>query len=75
MHDGGDSQAPLQPGMVLSIDQGVMPPDGPRVAFEDDVLVTEDGHDWLSRIIPIEIDEVENIKSTPSAFDAFTQGQ
>ena len=32
---------------------------GTRVAFEDDVPVTEDGHDWLSRFIPIEIDEVE----------------
>jgi hypothetical protein len=32
------------------------------VAFEDDVLVTEDGQDWLTRFIPIEIDEVEALR-------------
>ena len=36
VHDEGDYLAPLQLGMVLSIEQGVMPPDGPRVAFEDE---------------------------------------
>ena len=58
--------------MVLSIEQGVMPPEGPRIAFEDDVLVTDTGYEWLSRIIPIEIDEVEALASAPGAFDAFT---
>ena len=35
------------------------------MAFEDDVLVTEDGHEWLTRFIPIEIDEVEDLMSAP----------
>lgn len=73
VHDEGDYLVPLKAGMVLSIEQGVMPPDGPRVAFEDNVLVTEDGHDWLSRIIPIEIAEIEKITSESSVFDSFTK--
>ncbi len=72
VHDEGDYLKPLQAGMVLSIEQGVMPPDGPRIAFEDDVIVTESGHDWISRTIPIEIDEVEGLSSTSSIFDSFT---
>ena len=32
------------------------------VAFEDDVLVTESGHEWLTRFIPIEIDDVEALR-------------
>jgi len=54
VHDEGDYEALLVPGMVLAIEQGVAPPDGPRVAFEDDVLVTEDGFEWMSRPFPLE---------------------
>ena len=43
VHDEGDYELPLQAGMALSIEQGVSPPDGHRVAFEDDVIVTETG--------------------------------
>jgi Xaa-Pro aminopeptidase len=66
VHDEGDYEQPLQPGMALTIEQGVAPPDGPRVALEDDVLVTDTGHEWLSRAIPIEIDEVEAMAAEPS---------
>jgi Xaa-Pro aminopeptidase len=58
VHEHGDYVGPLQPGMVLAIEQGAIV-DGTRVAFEDDVLVTDDGHEWLTRFIPIEVDEVE----------------
>lgn len=71
VHDEGDYLLPLMPGMALSIEQGVAPPDGPRVAFEDDVIVTADGYDWISRSIPIEIDEVEAMAATPSSFEGF----
>ncbi len=73
VHDEGDYLDPLKPGMALSIEQGVMPPEGPRIAFEDDVLVTETGHDWLSENIPIEIDDVEALSSEKSLFDPFTK--
>ncbi len=71
VHDEGDYSQPLRPGMVLSIEQGVDPPDGPRVAFEDDVLVTDTGYEWLSRVIPIEIDEIVALAAEPSSFEAF----
>jgi Xaa-Pro aminopeptidase len=58
VHEHGDYVGPLMPGMVLAIEQGAVV-NGTRVAFEDDVLVTRNGHEWLSRFIPIEIDEVE----------------
>lgn len=61
VHEHGDYLAPLEPGMVLAIEQGVIV-DGTRVAFEDDVLVTEDGHEWLTRSIPIELEEVEALR-------------
>jgi Xaa-Pro aminopeptidase len=62
VHEHGDYVGPLQPGMVLAIEQGVIV-NGTRVAFEDDVLVTNDGHEWLTRFIPIEIDEVEALRT------------
>ncbi len=73
VHDEGDYSRPLQAGMALSIEQGVAPPDGPRIAFEDDVLVTDTGHVWWSRVIPIEIDEVEAMAAQPSAFEEFSR--
>jgi len=73
VHDEGDYLMPLKPGMALSIEQGVMPPEGPRIAFEDDVLVTDDGHEWLSESIPIEIDDVEAWAARPSRWDDFTR--
>ncbi len=64
VHEHGDYLAPFEPGMVLAIEQGAIV-DGTRVAFEDDILVTEDGHEWLTRFIPIEIDEVEALMEAP----------
>jgi len=64
VHEHGDYLAPLEPGMVLAIEQGAIV-DGTRVAFEDDILVTEEGHEWLTRFIPIEIDEVEALMGAP----------
>ncbi len=71
VHDEGDYTQPLQPGMVLAIEQGVAPPNGPRAALEDDVLVTEDGYEWLTRTIPIEVDEVEALVRRSSNLEAF----
>ena len=75
VHDEGDYLDPLKPGMALSIEQGVMPPEGPRIAFEDDILVTENGHEWLSKHIPIEIEDVEALSSQESLFDPFTNAR
>jgi Xaa-Pro aminopeptidase len=71
VHDEGDYEKPLIPGMVLAIEQGVAPPGLPRVAFEDDVLVTGDGFEWLSRGIPLEINDVEAMLREESRLEAF----
>ena len=71
VHDEGDYEQPLQAGMALSIEQGVAPPNGARVAFEDDVIVTEDGFEWVSRSIPVEIDAVEAMLEEPGSMEAF----
>jgi Xaa-Pro aminopeptidase len=62
VHEHGDYVGPLEPGMVIAIEQGAIV-EGTRVAFEDDVLVTDEGHDWLTRFIPIELDEVEALRA------------
>ncbi|CAN5680889.1 aminopeptidase P family protein [soil metagenome] len=68
VHDHGDYVEPLQPGMVISIEQGAIL-NGLRVAFEDDVLVTPTGHEWLTRFIPIEIDEIEQLRTEKPTLD------
>jgi Xaa-Pro aminopeptidase len=73
VHDEGDYEQPMRAGMVLSIEQGVAPPDGPRVALEDNVIVTPDGHDWISQSIPIEPAEVEAMATKPSSVEAFVK--
>lgn len=67
VHEHGDYVGPLKPGMVIAIEQGAVV-NGTRVAFEDDVLVTNDGQEWLTRFIPIEIEEVEALRRKPPMF-------
>ena len=42
------------------------PPNGPHVAFEDDVLVTETGHEWWSRSIPLESPRKDTLPDEPA---------
>lgn len=58
----------LEPGMVLTVEPGLyvdsqadvpMEYRGIGIRIEDDVLVTEEGHEVLSREVPKEIDEIE----------------
>jgi len=53
VHDVGDYQVPLEPGMVLTIEPGIyIPEEGIGVRIEDDVLITTDGHKILSDRLP-----------------------
>ncbi|HEY0021812.1 MAG TPA: aminopeptidase P N-terminal domain-containing protein [Longimicrobium sp.] len=66
----GESVA-LQPGMVLTVEPGLyIPADaddvpaelrGIGIRLEDDVLVTVDGNEILTRGVPLDADEVERI--------------
>lgn len=74
----GDEWRVLEPGMVLTVEPGIYIPRGRRgvakkwqgigVRIEDDVLVTRDGCEVLSRHVPKDPDEIEalmNVDDTP----------
>jgi Xaa-Pro aminopeptidase len=60
VHDVGDYRTPLAAGMVLTIEPGVyLPDEALGVRIEDDVLVTTDGHEVLSKDAPKTVKEIE----------------
>jgi len=76
VHDVGDYKIDgqwreLEPGMVLTVEPGIYIPEGSRgvakkyqgigIRIEDDVVVTRDGHDILSRKTPKTIAEIEAV--------------
>ena len=62
VHDPGDYCSPLQPGMVVTVEPGIyIPEENLGVRIEDDVLITESGHQLLSERLPRNPDEIEQI--------------
>jgi Xaa-Pro aminopeptidase len=60
VHDPGDRNRPLEPGMVVTVEPGIyIPAEKLGVRIEDDVLVTETGYKILSERAPRTVDEVE----------------
>ena len=60
VHDAGDPNRPLQPGMILTIEPGIyIPEENLGVRLEDIVLVTETGAVPLTSSLPRTVDEVE----------------
>lgn len=52
----------LRPGMVFAIEPGLYNPEtGIGVRIEDTVLITDDGCEVLTRAVPKEIDEIEEL--------------
>ncbi len=53
VHDIGNYEAPLQPGMVLTVEPGIYIPDeNLGVRIEDNILITKIGHKLLSKKLP-----------------------
>jgi Xaa-Pro aminopeptidase len=60
VHDVGDYRTPLAPGMVLTVEPGIyIQAESLGVRIEDDVLVTETGHEILSSGAPRKVEEIE----------------
>jgi Xaa-Pro aminopeptidase len=67
----GDAWRVLEPGMVMTVEPGLYIPAGRKgiakkwwdigIRIEDDVLVTKDGHEILSKDVPSDPDEIEII--------------
>ncbi|HSX33665.1 MAG TPA: Xaa-Pro aminopeptidase [Candidatus Saccharimonadales bacterium] len=52
-HDAGDYDAPLEPGVVLVVEPGIYSrEEGIGVRIEDDVIITADGCEVLSKKLP-----------------------
>jgi Xaa-Pro aminopeptidase len=66
VHDVGRIDTPLAAGMVLTIEPGVyISTEQLGVRIEDDVLVTADGHEVLSRHVPKQPEEIEAVMREP----------
>jgi Xaa-Pro aminopeptidase len=62
VHDVGDPERPLEPGMVITIEPGIyIPEENLGVRIEDNFLITETGYKFLSEGLPRSVEEIEKI--------------
>jgi Xaa-Pro aminopeptidase len=60
VHDPADYNLPLEPGMVVTIEPGVYIRDEKLgIRIEDDILITENGCEVLTRRLPRTVEDVE----------------
>lgn len=62
VHDYGNKYRTFEPGMVFTCEPGIYIPDeGIGIRLENDILITKKGPIDLTKDIPIEADEIENL--------------
>jgi Xaa-Pro aminopeptidase len=62
VHDPGSVTRALEPGMVITIEPGIyIPEENIGVRIEDDVLVTKDGYELLTKRLPRDPAEIERV--------------
>jgi Xaa-Pro aminopeptidase len=68
----GDAAKPLVPGQVFVIEPVMALPDLNyfRVTLEDMILVTENGHEVLSRILPVDAEGIEKVIAERGLLDS-----
>jgi len=68
VHDAGNPNRPLEPGMVVTVEPGIyIPEEKIGVRIEDDVLITPTGYQLLTARLPRSVDEIEKIMSQAKA--------
>ena len=68
VHDAGETNRPLEAGMVVTMEPGLyLPEENIGVRIEDDVLVTPTGYRLLTARLPRTADEIEKIMANAKA--------
>jgi len=68
VHDPGDRERPLEPGMAITVEPGLyIPEENLGVRIEDDVLVTKDGYQILTARLPRSADDIEKLMAQGAA--------
>jgi Xaa-Pro aminopeptidase len=79
VHDLSDG-GPMAEGVVITVEPGVyIPPNSPcdpkwwgiGVRIEDDLLITKDGYELLSKFAPRTVAEIEKMMALPSPLDGY----
>jgi Xaa-Pro aminopeptidase len=62
VHDPMDYNRPLEPGMVVTMEPGIyIPEEKIGVRIEDDILITQEGYELLTRRLPRTAEEIEKL--------------
>ena len=62
VHDPMNYNQPLEPGMVVTMEPGIyIPEERIGVRIEDDILITKDGYELLTRRLPRTVEEIEKL--------------
>jgi Xaa-Pro aminopeptidase len=65
VHDAGDPNRPLEPGMVVTMEPGIyLPEENIGVRIEDDALITPTGYKLLTARLPRSVAEIEAIMTS-----------
>ncbi|CAI8448316.1 MAG: aminopeptidase P family protein [Schleiferiaceae bacterium] len=61
VHDYGLWTVPVEEGMIFTVEPGIyIPEEGIGIRIEDDIVITKEGHENLTRAIPKTVEEIES---------------